>query len=203
MLRIYYGELSAVPDQPDGLPLSAYRLRQLSSCRSDLRRRQGIGAELLLIRALKTLDLDLCLPLVLTSDQSGKPFLSGCDLYFSLSHSGLYAACAVCDRAVGLDLECRRPLRQAVLRRCFSLAEQNYVKSSPDPDAAFTELWTRKESYGKATGEGLSSLRAELDLLHPSPVLGIWSRDLGAFHLSVCVPGSEAVPDVFERLDLP
>ena len=39
----------------------------------------------------------------------------------------------------------------------FTEEERVYVNGAKEKDAAFTLLWTRKESYMKCTGEGLKS----------------------------------------------
>ena len=88
MLRIYYGAVSALPTEAGALPLSAYRLSRLRKLIPPEKRRQSIGAELLLIRALQDLRGDVALPLEIEADELGKPYLKGDALYFSLSHSG-------------------------------------------------------------------------------------------------------------------
>ena len=201
MLRVYYAEGAAVPDQPGALPLSSYRLAQLSSCRSPQKRRQGIGAELLLIHALRSLKRDLPLPLMIEKEPGGKPFLSGTPIHFSLSHSGEIAACALCDAPVGIDVETERPLKEPLLRRCFSEEEQRLILASEYPAASFTSLWTQKESYLKATGEGLRSL-GKIDLCAPPEDAFFHTMQQGTLHLSVCVLGQSADPERVEKVEL-
>ena len=201
MLRVYYAEVAAVPDQPGALPLSSYRLAQLSSCRSPQKRRQGIGAELLLIHALRSLKRDLPLPLMIEKEPGGKPFLSGTPIHFSLSHSGEIAACALCDAPVGIDVETERPLKEPLLRRCFSEEEQRLILASEYPAASFTSLWTQKESYLKATGEGLRSL-GKIDLCAPPEDAFFHTMQQGTLHLSVCVLGQSADPERVEKVEL-
>ena len=201
MLRVYYAEVAAVPDQPGALPLSSYRLAQLSSCRSPQKRRQGIGAELLLIHALRSLKRDLPLPLMIEKEPGGKPFLSGTPIHFSLSHSGEIAACALCDAPVGIDVETERPLKEPLLRRCFSEEEQRLILASEYPAASFTSLWTQKESYLKAIGEGLRSL-GKIDLCAPPEDASFHTMQQGTLHLSVCVLGQSADPERVENVEL-
>lgn len=90
--------------------------------------------------------------------QSGKPFFPDCaDIKFNLSHSGEYAAAAVSDREVGVDIERIRPINPRIAERYL----QGIVRGSGDAD--IIEAWCRKESYGKFTGSGL--LKA--DFLQP------------------------------------
>lgn len=202
MLRVFYANIDALPDVPDGLPLSAYRLEKLASCRSSRRRRQGIGAELLLIRTLQMSGFSSTLPLSVSTEKNGKPFLIGSELHFSLSHSGSFAACALSDFPVGVDLEKRDSLSEPVLRRFFSPEEQALIRSSEDPDLSFTRLWTGKESFVKATGSGFLLPLREISPLSPSPDISFWQFDHASFCLSVCVLGGSAQPDSFQQVDL-
>jgi 4'-phosphopantetheinyl transferase len=92
----------------------------------------------------------------------GKPSLAapGQSLQFSLAHSGELALIAVSDgRAVGVDIESERPLEALDLaRRFFSQSEHETLRSLPPDEqlAAFYRCWTRKESFIKALGVGLS-----------------------------------------------
>jgi len=92
----------------------------------------------------------------------GKPRLISQDsIHFSLSHSQGQALCAVAfGRDVGIDLERIRPMAQmeAIVRRHFSSPEQAAFDRAPEDSrpGLFFALWTRKEAYVKARGEGLS-----------------------------------------------
>lgn len=83
------------------------------------------------------------------------------DIRFNLSHSGGIALLAFTrKRDVGIDVEEIRGNFDfaAIARRFFSPQEQQDFQAIPDDqkEAAFFRCWTRKESYIKATGEGLS-----------------------------------------------
>jgi len=95
----------------------------------------------------------------------GKPSLAaGCgdgSLRFNLSHShdlALYAFAR--RRAVGVDVERLRALSDvaAMARRFFSPREVAAVQAARAErrETVFLEIWTRKEAYIKALGEGLS-----------------------------------------------
>jgi 4'-phosphopantetheinyl transferase len=96
--------------------------------------------------------------------REGKPFLcDGLDstLYFNVAHSKnwvLYALCRDCE--VGADIEVVRkvPDMEAIATRFFAPRECAALLSlSPaEQSEAFLRCWTRKESFIKATGEGLS-----------------------------------------------
>lgn len=101
----------------------------------------------------------------------GKPVLRDFpELHFSLAHCPGLAACLVAPVPCGVDVEAVRPLRERALRRAFTPEEQRQVRGSPIPDETFFRLWTLKESFVKATGEGLSyGLRRVPVSLAPGP----------------------------------
>jgi 4'-phosphopantetheinyl transferase len=90
----------------------------------------------------------------------GKPRLHepAFDLRFNLSHARERALLAVASgRDVGIDIEEERPIEELELaRRFFSAAEYSALIAAPDRRAAFFRCWTRKESFVKARGDGLS-----------------------------------------------
>lgn len=108
----------------------------------------------------------------------GKPFADG--LRFNVSHSGERALYAISlDLEVGVDVELPRTRRtDALARRFFAPGEQERLFALPEParTRAFFALWTCKEAFLKATGEGLSrSLRSyEID---PAQGRVLWAKD--------------------------
>ena len=91
---------------------------------------------------------------------SGKPVLGGGGYAFSLAHSDALAVCAVsAGGQLGVDLERIRPApdADAIVRRYFARAEVAEYEQLPAEErlAGFYSLWTRKEAFVKATGEGL------------------------------------------------
>jgi 4'-phosphopantetheinyl transferase len=96
--------------------------------------------------------------------QGGKPLLDPAQapgLHFSLSHTRGLAACAVGrSHALGLDAEAwqeRVPIELA--KRYFAAAEVRLLADlAPEKrPSAFYRLWTLKEAYIKATGQGLAA----------------------------------------------
>jgi 4'-phosphopantetheinyl transferase len=96
-------------------------------------------------------------------NENGKPSLHGSELafHFNLAHCGDLAVLAITRAAeVGVDVERVRPLKDAddIADRFFSPTESDGLKAltAAEKPAAFFNLWTRKEAWLKATGEGLS-----------------------------------------------
>lgn len=96
----------------------------------------------------------------------GKPLLQDSrGLFFNLSHSGAYAACAISDREVGLDIQqYKKEVRPAVVDRILHETEKKVYVSLPkeEQEAFFFRHWAAKEAYVKCTGEGLAKSFAAL-----------------------------------------
>ncbi len=89
-------------------------------------------------------------------DAFGRPFLSQ-EVDFNISHSGSYIFCALaCGQRVGIDIEAVRRIELIDFCSAFSQEEWLVINRASDPHAAFFNLWTRKESAGKADGRGLT-----------------------------------------------
>ncbi|MGN0666348.1 MAG: 4'-phosphopantetheinyl transferase family protein [Huintestinicola sp.] len=86
--------------------------------------------------------------------EKGKPFFEKFPhIHFSVSHTKGFAACFISEQECGVDCEFLRKYNPKVARRVFSKDEQDYADDSSE---MFTEIWTMKESYGKALGVGLA-----------------------------------------------
>ncbi len=94
----------------------------------------------------------------------GKPTVKGlrpgCPLEFNVSHSGDLVLMGFClGRQIGVDIEEILPLADMddLARRFFTGAESAWLGSlvGNEKDIAFYKIWTCKEAYLKASGEGL------------------------------------------------
>lgn len=88
----------------------------------------------------------------------GKPYFRDIPLFFNLSHSGDYVACVVSEHEVGVDIQKQKAVReQQISNRFFHEKEKEWLAglSEKERAAGFFCLWTRKEAYGKMTGEGI------------------------------------------------
>lgn len=203
MLRVYYASILGLPDSGEGMPLSEYRKNKLNRLRTEQGRKQSIGAELLLIRALLELDRDFELPLRIEADTFGKPHLSDSAPFFNLSHSGDFVACALADVPLGLDLQKKSPYREKMVSRFFSADEKCQILSAEDADDAFTEIWTKKESYLKAVGCGIRvPLNSFSSLCLPDGYC-CWHTMIGEYHLSLCSRGFVPIPGLIKEETLP
>jgi 4'-phosphopantetheinyl transferase len=94
----------------------------------------------------------------------GKPLAAGqlaeAHLEFNLAHSGELAVYAVTQgRRVGVDVECAREVPEAeqIVARHFAAEECTAWQqlAAEERQAAFFRVWTRREAFAKATGQGL------------------------------------------------
>lgn len=199
MLIVLYVDVSRL-DLSGDYALSAYRRGRLSRLGPEDKRRQSLGAELLLNRAARLYEPGIELPLDIICGENGKPGLAGGGFCFSLSHSGGYAAAAVADCELGLDIQMLSHADRKLMERVFTPDEREYVYSAKDADAAFTELWCKKESYVKALGTGLGAGLASFSVMG----MPIWHAELEGLHVALCVPGRVGIkPDIFEKIELP
>lgn len=91
-------------------------------------------------------------------------------LEFSISHSGGLVAVAITDDShrVGIDIEYGgRSIAVESLMHVLTSDERNAVTAARacDRNEAFLRFWTRKEAFCKATGSGLTSWLADVDVL--------------------------------------
>ncbi|NES02543.1 MAG: 4'-phosphopantetheinyl transferase superfamily protein [Okeania sp. SIO2F4] len=112
-----------------------------------------------------------------TYSDRGKPYLKDTSILFNLSHSqdlALYAITQV--NSIGIDLEYIRPMNDAenLAKRFFSHQEYNLISQLPPQkqQETFFKLWTCKEAYLKATGDGLAGglEKVEISLNPKKPV---------------------------------
>jgi 4'-phosphopantetheinyl transferase len=141
-------------------------------------------------------------------------------LAFNISHSGGIALIACTrNRQIGVDVEQIRSNSDtaAISKRFFSSSEQRELAALPaeQQQEAFFRVWTRKEAYIKATGEGLSLPLHQFDVSlaphHQDALLSTrpdqreakrWSlRDLpvqSGYAAAVCVSGTD-----WKLIDIP
>ena len=177
MLEVYIADVSRL--DPEKARLSHQRLEKLARLTNADDKRRCAGAELLLTHAL-----GLSEPPKYSFGEHGKPYLAGGSIYFSLSHSGKYALCAISDVPVGADIERPRAGSARLARRFFTPREAALINS----DADFCRLWVQKESYVKALGTGLAEGMSGFDIAElDDHAIALTSHD--GYDIAVCLRG--------------
>jgi 4'-phosphopantetheinyl transferase len=111
----------------------------------------------------------------------GKPYVPASALRFNISHSGALALIALSRVEVGADVELPRPRRSdAIARRFYAPGEIERLFAETDAESradAFFRLWTCKEAFLKATGEGLSRSTRSYEIAFSPPRL-VWATGI-------------------------
>lgn len=97
-------------------------------------------------------------------DKNGKPVLHGAqNIFFNISHTRGLVVCGISKRAIGVDTEYIRPFDRRLMRRVCTEDEIAYIYGGSGEKQSFNQqwerffrLWTLKESYLKATGQGIA-----------------------------------------------
>ena len=155
--------------------LCAGRRERVDSYRKEDDKKRALAASVLLQDCLSESGVSV---FSIVYGENGKPYLKDrCDIFFSLSHSGDYAVCAIYDREVGVDVEKISGASEKLIRKVTADSEFDFLMSL-DKSACneeFARLWTAKESYVKRDGSGFLIPPTELSV-DLSDVLSI-SRD--------------------------
>ena len=182
MVKLYIADVSGLDSQKHLFDVSVHRREKVLRAQKPDSKRRLLGAELLLNIAVPNH------PPYLISER-GKPYFECGNPYFSFSHSGKYALCAVSETEIGADIEAPRENSAALAERFFTEKEADAVLNADDPDEEFCRLWVIKESYIKATGEGLACPLNSFDAGDKIGEYCTWHTELDGYHIAVCTKG--------------
>lgn len=161
-MRIYSADIRSVSTAEYEYALSLVsdtRREYIARLRSECDKKLTVMSELLARRGIAELTGVPEREITLLRSDTGKPYAAGLDIHFNVSHSGDFAVCAVNDAPVGIDIERVRDIPPRLIERTCTDREREYVNGSAE---RFFEVWTAKEAYAKCTGEGLTSLKADI-----------------------------------------
>ncbi len=159
MIKIYYTDVSVLEfdEKKFKNKISKLRYEKIKTLKKEKDKLLSLGAELLLNYAVQQYFPGVVEPVKYYYNKNGKPFIEGNPVYFSLSHSGNYSACAISDNEIGIDIELMRDINLNIAKKFFTQKEYEYIISKPEKRIEhFFDIWVLKESYMKATGYGLS-----------------------------------------------
>lgn len=175
--------------------LSRYRREKVVPYRFERGKWLSAGAGLLLDNmlmehGLRERDMEYA------SGEHGKPLLRNHpELHFSLSHSGTLVACALGDEPVGVDVQTIVKLRRGLVEYTMSEAEIAHLDamaSIDEQELFFTQLWTLKECYAKATGRGLSHEFPSFDVTSEGEVMPLSELSPKAIFKTIKLTGAVA-----------
>lgn len=171
MLLFYIADVNSIGDERDAFRfLSEYSKNKINRRKTENGRKEALTAELLRARLLGAVGAE---NESVSNGEHGKPCLPDRpDLKYNMSHSGGLAAGILItdaqDYEIGVDIErVRSEGRETriprIMRRAFTEKEKAAVSAADDPMLEFYLIWSRKESYIKYTGEGLSRSLTSVD----------------------------------------
>lgn len=165
MLKLYYADIAPLCEQECFVRnmelVHEARRNQLMSIKSREAQCRGLAATLLLRMALEQEHISYG-DSVISHNEHGKPKIMNSNLHFNMSHAGNYAVCAVCNQPIGVDIENltrfegRIRQMERLANRVLTDDERKLWERSEKREWTLLEIWTRKESYVKMTGSGLS-----------------------------------------------
>ena len=217
MIKVYFANIELL-DEPElfseGLEcMHPMRQKKVLQCKQEIDKKRSLLAGILLKIALEA-EGYVYEKLDFAIEEHGKPVIKNEDnLYFSLSHAGVYALCCISNQPVGVDLEVcaksifmaeKRDRLHAVARKMLSRAEYERFEQADTRQQVqlFLKYWTCKESYSKALGEGLRMKFSDIDTEQMGEVF--WSEWLeeDVFLSVYAQPGSESKKELYKILGL-
>ena len=131
------------------------KLRRFKECKDSMR---SMVAEILIRNIIKQKNLRSDNRYDFATNAYGKPYLPNAkNIKFNLSHSEDWVVCAVDENQIGIDIEKENSINLQIAHQFFTKEECDYIFSLKDDQLSrFFEIWTLKESYIKAVGQGLS-----------------------------------------------
>ena len=115
--------------------------------------------------------------LSIKTTSSGKPYLSGTEIQFNISHSKDKLICGISkENEIGVDIQEIYSISslERIINNFFSPDEIEYLKSLPDKEPYqehFFAIWTAKEAYLKAVGDGFQESFTRLSIIPESAAL--------------------------------
>ena len=115
---------------------------------------------------------------------AGKPILPDTELQFNVSHSKDFLLCGISlTNRIGIDIQEIYPISSLdrIINNFFSPTEIQYLRSLPSREAyqeKFFAIWTAKEAYLKAVGEGIQGSFNQMSTIPDSTDLKIFKLDL-------------------------
>ena len=115
---------------------------------------------------------------------AGKPFLPGTGIQFNISHSKDFLLCGISlNKQIGLDIQEIYSISSLdrIINNFFSPAETRYLHTLPSGETYrehFFAIWTAKEAYLKAVGDGIQGSFNQISIIPESVDLQIFRLDL-------------------------
>ena len=194
MVKLYYAEITKLYDEKCfeekiNQIKEKRQVRILEHCQKKDRCR-SLAASLLLKKALEK--EGICYEEVCFAEEAGgKTKLLQKDLFFNLAHAQDLAVCVISDQEVGVDVERKdRPVgrkqnrKLQIAKKILTPEEWILWEKAGCQTEELISVWTKKESYVKMTGKGLTVNLTTIDTLSNAFYQQIVVED--TYMISVC-----------------
>lgn len=194
MVKLYYAEITKLYDEKCfeekiNQIKEKRQVRILEHCQKKDRCR-SLAASLLLKKALEK--EEICYEEVCFAEEpGGKPKLLQKDLFFNLAHAQDLAVCVISDQEVGVDVERKDRLEGRKQNRKLQIAKKILTpeewilwEKAGCQTEELISVWTKKESYVKMSGKGLTVNLTTIDTLSNAFYQQIVVED--TYMISVC-----------------
>lgn len=152
MIYLSLNDVSEISDEL--ISLIGEKIKIHFTDKANLKKKESVYVKAVLCHVLKE-KFNLT-DFLIDCDENEKPYILNSDLYFNLSHSGMYVLCACGDEQVGCDVQSIKNYNEKIAKRFYTANEYEVLRNSENKDADFTRLWTMKESILKYHGVGIS-----------------------------------------------
>lgn len=193
--------------------LDTERRKKAELCKTRRKRAQSVGAGLLLQLGVQRLqreklfcckiekismelllgELEKTVEISYGYGERGKPYFEKIPLYFNVSHSDDYVVCVFSNQEIGVDLQCVGEMADSrldrMVRHFFSQPEVEMWDglSVTERKHFFYQQWSRKEAYGKLSGEGiLSCVGKNIDVVQVGQWIEHDDDKHTMYYLSIC-----------------
>lgn len=208
MLKVYYANIAplreAISRERNMLLIPEVRRERLVKLKSEEEQLRGLAVSVLLRIALEEEGFSFD-TLEFVRGAHGKPYIVDCEIYFNVSHAGEYALSAVCDQEVGVDIESLTRLDEhpnqvmRIAERILTDKERKLWEKSGMNASELLRIWTRKESYAKREGIGLSIGLESVDTTENAFYQERQLKD--EYYMTVCTAHESEPMKVFDLTD--
>lgn len=163
MLKVYYANINDIENEKifheKLVQVKTVRQQKVLRCKRRDDQLRSLAAGLLIRHAVEE-ELLSYKELEFETNSNGKLLInqSVCPVWISISHSGEFAAVAISNHKIGIDLQQQKELKSQdrMKKMCYNDAEL-------DSRESFFYHWTRKEAYSKMLGLGMKLNFKEID----------------------------------------
>ncbi len=208
MLKVYYADIMPLRNEAHFadsmrlvLPERREKIMRLKAKEEQMR---SLAANRLLRIALEAAGIDYESQ-KFTYNEHGKPCLLHQNMHFNLSHAGNYAVCGISDQLIGVDVEVitkldgRTDQVKRIADRILNDPETIFWNEQGATASELLKIWTKKESYAKMRGIGLSIGLETIDTMSGAAFCSMQPDE--THYVTVCTECACEEAQIFMRTD--